>query len=267
MAVLFFPDADAEVDYPLASDPDVVAVNTITALARYQVTGDYGALNVPPEATVVTVKPLSASGLASAGARAGAAPALGSILHAEAAEAAYTEAWKAAEAEMPKVQRAAVMAWRDDGMDDAHEGAAEGATLTEAAQASSNKARALYLDSLDKPQRGSYDAYVEWGRRRDVEVLRLGWVGISNWPDVSRGELVAALDKVRPFHIQAATRSEIVRHIMRASTLPPLGKASSDSQSGAATPSRCTHGPASRAKNSTPGVDAEIVDGRESGAA
>ena len=270
MAVIWYPDADDAVDLPLAADPDVVGANSVAALARYHAVGDASALVVPDGATFIKVKPLTASQLAACGTKAGAAPALGIILSDEAGAAgddAYQAAWKAAEAALSAAERAMLDAWRDGGMDESHEGAEVGQRVaTDAAQAST-KARAGYVDGLDAGQRASLVGYQEWTRRRDEEVLRAGWLSVSNWHGAVQADLVPTLDKVRPLSVQQETRAEIVRHILRVSTMPPMGKACFDSQSGALTRSPCTPGPASRVQNTSNGAPAETADAEVSAVA
>lgn len=260
MAVSFHLDAAAEVELPLCCDPDTQAANPVPALARYLSDGDASGLVVPEGATLLRLRPLSASELVQVDAEAGAVPALGRLLEgqvAKAEHAARTAAWKAGEAALDAVEREALKAWRDAGMPADHDGARVAGRLGLESHHAAERGRAEAVDALSPTERAAFDAFGAWSGRRAAAMVRRGWLGVSNWPDVQASDLVRTLELVRPATLREAMRGEIARHVARLSELGHLGKASSGSRSREPIPRLSTPGtasPASSAGTERPGA-------------
>lgn len=252
MAVSFHLDAAAEVEIPLCCDPDVQAANAVPALARYLSDGDPSALVVPEGATLLRIRPLSASELVQVDAEAGAVPALGRLLEVQVAKAeqgARAAAWKAGEALLDAHGREALKAWRDAGMPSDHDGAAVAGRLGLDSHYAAERGRAEAVDALSPTERSALDAFAAWSARRSAAMVKRGWLGVSNWPDVPTVDLLRTLELVRPAGLREAMRSEIARHIARISELGHLGKASSGSRLREPTPRLSTPGTASPASS------------------
>ena len=259
--IRFYASALEEVDVPLACDPLVQERNDALVLARYSVDGDRAGLVVPPGATVARLRPLSAQEIQACGVDAGSGSHLGAIVEGEIAEALQrerVEAWKAAEAALEPEDRALLNAWRDEGRGDDHPGAQVGHRVIGEVADRVRRARARAIDDLPPASAAALREHEAWERRRDDAMLRRGWLGMAGWVDeqgrpMPQARLVDCLGLVRPLGLQRDLRGELVQHLMRMSTLEPLGKASSPSGSteGILTPS--TPGPARTASDAASG--------------
>lgn len=259
--IRFYASALEEVEVPLSCDPVLQEANDALVLARYSVDGDRGGLVVPEGATVARLRPLSAQEIQACGVDAGSGSHLGAIVEGEIADALQrerVEAWKAAEAALGPEDRALLNAWRDEGRGDAHPGAQVGHRVIGEVAERVRRARARAIDDLPPASAAALREHEAWERRRDAAMLRRGWLGMTGWVDeqgrpMPRERLVECLDLVRPLGLQQEVRRELVQHLMRMSTLEPLGKASSPSVSTEGSKMPSTSGPATTARSEASG--------------